>query len=117
MSTYSLGRQISTCYVTKEHLKEIESLILQYASDIEGDNYSVSKFSIQIEERTGVEELPSITTYRSLMFPTDTNAISLKYANYSSPTALMIKVKFSINSIDSILLFSLRAFGKYDRLA
>lgn len=104
MSFFTMSRAIPPCTVTKRLVKQVETEILQIASDLDGEYFSASNLWVTISDATGLEMFHSIDEFRNDVFSSDTVRITLKYnPTVQSNTRLCIAVTLSESSPRSIM--------------
>jgi hypothetical protein len=97
MSSFELEKKISSCYVTKKLIEQLENyLIFQIPEIIDVPQDEIrNEYYLSITDNLGVEKLPSISNYSLSIFHDSTSEISLGFFIYiDRTTEFSIKIRF-----------------------
>lgn len=96
MARFQLEKQITSCCVNKELLKQLEHfLAIEIPKMIDIPKYKIQEsFSLSIIDNLGTENLQSISNYSSSLFSNSTYDISLGFTLYK-PKIAKVSVRFN----------------------
>ncbi len=100
MASYSIEKRLTSCFVTKQLLLEIEKYILKKISEIANEDINKIRedFSFIIYDKYGFEKMEGVEEYQRELFPSDTKKICLQYRYLGSPS---IKLSLGNNDTES----------------
>lgn len=81
MPSVDLSRPLPPCIVSKKLLQQLERELLQFAADIDGEDFDRKRYSVRIKDDVATVEYHSIEEYRSEAFQSGTQSIQLSYWN------------------------------------
>jgi len=96
-TAYSTEVPIPSCFITKQLIQDLETCMIKELCGIEGQEEAEIRkhFTLTMKDKSGSEELGSITALSDARFPNDIKAISLRYVSRIGPRQCAMKTAFS----------------------
>jgi hypothetical protein len=117
-TTYSLEEPISSCFVTKQFVTDLEAYIIIALCEIEGKEESEirKRLNITISDTSGQDVLQSIAHYTDARFPNDIKGISLRYHNLMIGNQCALTVRLSRERIGTEFTMEVKAIESKKRV-